>query len=111
MALWWRTWVASPANAGDVARRLPPGEADLFEIRKANVLNHRYWFGAPDVNGRNLATCVWRCKEDARIGGVGPAHRRASAATRHLYAEWGIDRFALKVEDSISSWKLVRWED
>lgn len=31
----------------------------------------KYWFGAPDAAGRNLATCVWRGREDARRGGAG----------------------------------------
>ncbi|KAJ2984879.1 hypothetical protein NUW58_g1511 [Xylaria curta] len=40
----------------------------------------KYWFGSPDKDGKNLATCVWRSQEDARKGGIGPAHRRAAAA-------------------------------
>lgn len=45
----------------------------------------RYWFGTPNKDGRNLATCVWRNQRDARIGSVGEAHRRAAGATRFLY--------------------------
>ncbi|RPA77171.1 hypothetical protein BJ508DRAFT_417262 [Ascobolus immersus RN42] len=32
----------------------------------------KYWFGVPDENGRNLATCVWRHRDDAKKGGAGP---------------------------------------
>ena len=48
----------------------------------------RYWFGVPDKNGRNLATCVWRSSRDAKIGSVGPHHRVAANAARHMYTEW-----------------------
>ena len=50
--------------------------------------NRRYWFGNPDKDGRNLATCVWRNQHDARVGSLGEAHRKAAGATRFLYAEW-----------------------
>ncbi|KAH8894257.1 eukaryotic translation initiation factor 3 subunit-like protein [Thozetella sp. PMI_491] len=51
----------------------------------------KYWFGEPDVDGRNLATCIWRSRDDARKGGMGPAHRKAAGATRFLYTNWRID--------------------
>ncbi|KAI8623649.1 eukaryotic translation initiation factor 3 subunit-like protein [Xylariaceae sp. FL1651] len=55
----------------------------------------KYWFGSPDKEGKNLATCLWRSQEDARKGGIGPAHRRAAAAARDLYSHWKIDRHRL----------------
>ncbi|OBT79188.1 hypothetical protein VF21_01758 [Pseudogymnoascus sp. 05NY08] len=69
----------------------------------------KYWFGSPDVNGRNLATCVWRTKEDAVLGGVGPAHRRAAGAARHSYTEWHIERLSLVIKDNIDSWAIEEW--
>jgi hypothetical protein len=71
----------------------------------------RYWFGTPDSEGRNLATCLWRNKDDAKRGGVGPAHRKASAATRSLYSAWKIDRHRLVVHDDVASWEIVDWVD
>lgn len=32
----------------------------------------KYWFGVPDAEGRNLATCLWRHRDDAKKGGAGP---------------------------------------
>ncbi|KAH6646606.1 hypothetical protein BKA67DRAFT_496603, partial [Truncatella angustata] len=71
----------------------------------------KYWFGTPDKDGRNLATCVWRSQEDARQGGVGPAHRKAAGAARHLYTEWRIDRHRLIIRDDLKSWEVVNWVD
>lgn len=69
----------------------------------------KYWFGFPDVEGRNLATCVWRSQEDARQGGVGPAHRRAAGAARHSYTEWHIERLALTIKNGAKEWKIEEW--
>ncbi|KAK9774137.1 hypothetical protein AB5N19_06865 [Seiridium cardinale] len=71
----------------------------------------KYWFGTPDQDGRNLATCVWRSQQDARQGGVGPAHRRAAGAARHLYSEWRIDRHRLIIRGGLKSWDIVDWVD
>lgn len=69
----------------------------------------RYWFGTPDRNLRNLATCIWRSREDARKGGTGPAHKEAIKAVRTMYAEWRIDQHRLIIRDGVSSWDLVEW--
>ncbi|KAK4176659.1 hypothetical protein QBC36DRAFT_290340 [Triangularia setosa] len=71
----------------------------------------KYWFGTPDVEGRNLATCVWRSQEDARKGGIGPAHRKAAGAARHLYSFWKIDRHRLTIEDGVNGWSITEWTD
>ncbi|GAW20075.1 hypothetical protein ANO14919_095690 [Xylariales sp. No.14919] len=69
----------------------------------------KYWFGSPDKDGKNLATCVWRSQEDARKGGIGPAHRRAAAAARDLYSHWKIDRHRLIIRDNVESWEITDW--
>lgn len=70
----------------------------------------KYWFGSPDAELRNLATCVWRSREDALDGGRGPAHRKAAGATRSLYAYWKIDQHRLTVRDNVDSWEITDWE-
>ncbi|KAL1841163.1 hypothetical protein VTJ49DRAFT_7332 [Mycothermus thermophilus] len=70
----------------------------------------KYWFGTPDSEGRNLATCIWRSFEDARKGGTGPAHRKAAGAARSLYSFWKIDRLKLTIRDDISGWDITNWE-
>ncbi|KAH8649928.1 hypothetical protein BX600DRAFT_517156 [Xylariales sp. PMI_506] len=71
----------------------------------------KYWFGSPDKDGRNLATCVWRSQHDAKKGGVGPAHRKAAGAARHLYTDWKIDRHRLVIRDNLQSWEITNWVD
>ncbi|KAI0834398.1 hypothetical protein F5Y06DRAFT_158936 [Hypoxylon sp. FL0890] len=70
----------------------------------------KYWFGHPDKDGRNLATCVWRSQEDAIKGGVGRGHRKAAAATRSLYSHWKIDRHRLIIRNEVQSWEIIDWE-
>ncbi|KAJ4300643.1 hypothetical protein N0V88_003328 [Collariella sp. IMI 366227] len=71
----------------------------------------KYWFGTPNVEGRNLATCIWRSQEDARKGGTGPNHRKAAGAARHLYSFWKIDRLRLTVEDDVEGWAITDWKE
>ncbi|KAK1759146.1 hypothetical protein QBC47DRAFT_397960 [Echria macrotheca] len=71
----------------------------------------KYWFGKPDEDGRNLATCIWRSQEDAKKGGAGPAHRKAAGSARSLYSFWQIDRHRLTIREGIESWELTKWEN
>ncbi|KAH7145107.1 hypothetical protein DER46DRAFT_90152 [Fusarium sp. MPI-SDFR-AT-0072] len=71
----------------------------------------KYWFGEPDSELANLATCVWRSREDAKKGGTGPAHRKAAGATRSLYAFWKIDQHRLIIRDNAESWEIIPWQD
>ncbi|QPH18859.1 hypothetical protein C2857_003964 [Epichloe festucae Fl1] len=70
----------------------------------------KYWFGSPDDELRNLATCVWRSRQDALEGGRGPSHRKAAGATRSLYAYWKIDQHRLAVRDNVNSWEITEWD-
>ncbi|KAH0544961.1 hypothetical protein FGG08_000887 [Glutinoglossum americanum] len=71
----------------------------------------KYWYGVPDpVNGRNLATCVWRRRDDARRGSAGEGHRRAALAARQMYTEWKIERLALVIRDGVETWDIVDWD-
>ena len=71
----------------------------------------KYWFGVPDTEGRNLATCVWRQKEDAGPASRGPGHKAAMQATMNLYTEWAIERLKLVIEDGAKGWSIEAWED
>ena len=44
-------------------------EAHREAVRSGGLL--KYWFGTPDAQGRNLATCLWRDRGDASLGGAG----------------------------------------
>ncbi|CAM1503047.1 Fc.00g078230.m01.CDS01 [Cosmosporella sp. VM-42] len=71
----------------------------------------KYWFGSPDSELRNLATCIWRTREDAKNGGRGPAHREAAGATRSMYAFWRIDQHRLIIRENVESWEITPWQD
>ncbi|EQB56881.1 hypothetical protein CGLO_03057 [Colletotrichum gloeosporioides Cg-14] len=71
----------------------------------------KYWFGSPDAEGRNLATCVWRSRPDAVKAGHGPAHRKASRATASMYSFWRIDRHRLVIHEGAESWEIIDWTD
>ncbi|PHH85390.1 hypothetical protein CDD83_478 [Cordyceps sp. RAO-2017] len=71
----------------------------------------KYWFGSPDSELRNLATCVWRCRQDALDGGRGPAHRKAAGSTRALYAFWKIDQHRLTIREGAAGWEIGPWDE
>ncbi|KAI4138171.1 MAG: hypothetical protein L6R39_006933 [Caloplaca ligustica] len=71
----------------------------------------KYWFGVPDHDGRNLATCIWRRCEDAAPGSSGEGHKAAMRATINMYSEWHIERFKLVISDNAKQWNIVPWTD
>ncbi|KAF2839610.1 hypothetical protein M501DRAFT_973176 [Patellaria atrata CBS 101060] len=66
----------------------------------------KYWFGTKDQEHRNLATCVWRNREDAHKGGTGPWHRRARLAARELYQDIKFSTHTLTISDDVQSWSI-----
>ncbi|OCK76285.1 hypothetical protein K432DRAFT_446130 [Lepidopterella palustris CBS 459.81] len=69
----------------------------------------KYWFGSPNAERRNLATCLWRSKEDARKGGLGPWHKKARAAARDIYAEITFSSHRFTVGDGVATWSFEDW--
>ncbi|KKZ67258.1 hypothetical protein EMCG_07063 [[Emmonsia] crescens] len=67
----------------------------------------KYWFGTKDEQLRNLATCIWRSREDARRGGLGPWHRQAITATRELYQNIEFKTLNLVIADGVEWWDIV----
>lgn len=83
----------------------------------------KYWFGSPDSERRNLATCksqhvlhiysiltirpgLWRSKEDAIEGGKGPWHKQARAITAGMYESIDVKGLKLIVEGNVNSWSF-----
>lgn len=90
----------------------------------------KYWFGVPDANCRNLATCefprkgflpacvkliilgIWRNQEDAKRGGRGEGHQRAMRAIAGLYTEWKLERLKFVIERGEHDelvWDICEW--
>ncbi|KAJ9615149.1 hypothetical protein H2200_001223 [Cladophialophora chaetospira] len=66
----------------------------------------KYWYGVPDESRRNLATCLWRSKEDAINGGKGPWHKQARAAIPEMYEQIDVKGLRLVIEDDVRSWNF-----
>ncbi|KAF2205658.1 hypothetical protein GQ43DRAFT_269318 [Delitschia confertaspora ATCC 74209] len=74
----------------------------------------KYWFGrAGDGVGerRNLATCFWRSKEDARKGGLGPWHKKARLAAREMYESFAFTTHQFTVLDNVSGFTFADWKE
>ncbi|GIC92079.1 uncharacterized protein Aud_008536 [Aspergillus udagawae] len=69
----------------------------------------KYWFGTKNARRENLATCVWRNREDAHRGGTGPWHRKARAAAREMYEEIVFTTMELVVGDEVREWSFGEW--
>lgn len=84
-------------------RRKYLGEVDKASHEEANVSGGllKYWFGTPeDTMGRNLATCWWRSKEDAKAGGGGKAHRQGMAKVKGWFAHWQVEEYRVVFTDN-----------
>ncbi|KAJ4290565.1 hypothetical protein N0V90_010782 [Kalmusia sp. IMI 367209] len=71
----------------------------------------KYWFGKPNEERRNLATCFWRSREDAYQGGLGPWHKKARAAGRTLYESITFSTHRFTVTDGAAEIKFEDWID
>ncbi|KAJ5799411.1 uncharacterized protein N7518_001479 [Penicillium psychrosexuale] len=71
----------------------------------------KYWFGAKNDKHRNLATCIWRSRNDARLGGLGPWHAQARAAAAVMYEQIRFTTLRLDIADGVQSWKLSDWKE
>jgi hypothetical protein len=51
---------------------------------------------------------LWRNREDARLGGLGPWHKKARLAAGGLYERIDFTTWQLIIEDDVSGWKLQK---
>lgn len=73
----------------------------------------KYWFGKADLDGerRNLATCFWHSKEDARLGGLGPWHAKARRAGAELYESIVFTTHRFTVLNGAEGFRFEDWSD
>ncbi|KAB8077380.1 hypothetical protein BDV29DRAFT_168338 [Aspergillus leporis] len=71
----------------------------------------KYWFGTKNESRENLATCVWRSRNDARLGGTGPWHKKARGAARDMYEHITFMTLKLVIEDDVRSWSVADWTE
>ncbi|KAL4741445.1 hypothetical protein BDV11DRAFT_168226 [Aspergillus similis] len=70
----------------------------------------KYWFGVKNERRENLATCVWRSREDARAGGTGPWHAQAREAARGMYEKIEFTTLKLVVGEKVGEWEFREWK-
>ncbi|OJJ63410.1 hypothetical protein ASPSYDRAFT_97595, partial [Aspergillus sydowii CBS 593.65] len=69
----------------------------------------KYWFGSKNEKRENLATCVWRSREDARAGGIGPWHAQARGAAKTMYERIEFTTLELVVGEKAGDWEFKEW--
>lgn len=58
----------------------------------------KYWFGTAQLDGRNLATCVWTHERAATLASTLGSHQRAVELVQSgVYSKWKIERYALHI--------------
>ena len=68
----------------------------------------KYWFGVPDFDRRNLATCVWINRDYASKASGLPQHTRAKHIVwRGVYESWTVETYKLKVGGA-EKWKIEK---
>ncbi|CAK4034891.1 Hypothetical predicted protein [Lecanosticta acicola] len=70
----------------------------------------KYWFGTPDEERKNLATCLWRNHEDAVQGGGGNWHKQAREAAAVMYDFINFHAHTLTVSEGAESWTLEEYK-
>ncbi|KAL8809254.1 MAG: hypothetical protein Q9223_006685 [Gallowayella weberi] len=103
----FRSQVPASTDRGDLA--VLDAKAHAEAMASGGLL--KYWFGTPDADGRNLATCIWRRREDAQPGSSGEGHKAAMRATINMYTEWQVERRKLIVGDNAETWNILPWTD
>ncbi len=86
-------------------------DIDKLSHKEANISGGllKYWFGTPeDLEGRNLATCIWRSKEDAKIGGGGEFHRKAMKTVVGWYKFWKIEEISFTISKGAKDYTLKK---
>jgi hypothetical protein len=82
----------------------------------------KYWYGSPDSERRNLATCkttradctkptdrnisLWRSKEEAVMGGRGSWHKQARTVIPQMYEKIDVKGLRLVIEDDMRDWQF-----
>ncbi|KAJ5939585.1 hypothetical protein N7466_002719 [Penicillium verhagenii] len=114
------TWTAQTFYVVSFRSVLQPGvdndhlhDLDAYSHQEATASGGllKYWYGTKNEKRQNLATCIWRHRNDARLGGRGPWHAKARAAGRELYEEIVFSTMKLVIEDGVSSWSMSKWTD
>ncbi|KAF3385395.1 hypothetical protein F1880_002244 [Penicillium rolfsii] len=114
------TWTRQSFYVVSFRSQLQPG-VDNDHLHALDAYSHqeaiasggllKYWFGTKNEERQNLATCIWRTREDARLGGRGPWHAKARAAAREMYESIVFSTMELVIDDGVKSWHISEWNE
>lgn len=131
VALYGHKWKQQDFYVVEFRSQLKPkiDNALLFKLdeeshREANTSGGllKYWYGEPDSERRNLATCksyylvtkpktdptgFWISKEAAIAGGTGPLHKQARAIIPEMYESIKITGLRIRILDRVKGWTLT----
>jgi hypothetical protein len=123
-------WIEQDFYVVEFRSKLKPqiDNALLFTLdkeshREANTSGGllKYWYGEPDLERRNLATCesiltptlphtklagFWTDKAAAIAGGKGPLHKQARGIIPKMYESIDVKGLTFTIKDDLSSWTL-----
>ncbi|KAL5614488.1 hypothetical protein BROUX41_004593 [Berkeleyomyces rouxiae] len=77
-------------------------KAAHLEATRLGIL--KYWFGFPDTERRNLATCLWSNRIDAAKASHCPDHIEAVRMGTPMYEWFRIECYEFTVLDGLSGW-------
>ena len=55
-----------------------------------------YWYGAPDNEGNNLATCIWQSRRHAIAANSRPSHIIAARLAVESFETWNLERHVIR---------------
>ncbi|KAJ9091895.1 hypothetical protein QFC19_008921 [Naganishia cerealis] len=70
-----------------------------------------YWYGEPDSQGNNVATCVWTGRDAARRASRLEKHRVAAALAGEVYATYELVRYCVRKVQGETGVRIEVWED
>ncbi|CAH6722452.1 hypothetical protein CLIB1444_09S03884 [[Candida] jaroonii] len=86
------------------------GQVDKASHEEANQSGGllKYWYGIPNSEGKNLATCWWVSSSHAKFGGRGNNHREGVNLVRNWYQLWEIEQYHLNITKNATDFAVSR---
>jgi hypothetical protein len=70
-----------------------------------------YWYGVPNPQGDNVATCLWASRSAAREASGLEMHRLAAGLASGVYERYELVRYCVRKEEGETQLRVEVWED
>ncbi|KAJ9113980.1 hypothetical protein QFC22_005798 [Naganishia vaughanmartiniae] len=84
-------------------------EAHEEAVRSGGLL--MYWYGEPDAQGHNVATCLWTGRDAARKASRLEKHQAAAGLAGKAYESYELVRYCVRKAAGETKVKIEAWED